>query len=159
MDVVSTLLSVAPSAVSEGSDRASRSRGGGECRCRCRCRGRRLSGSTVNVVTISRFTSHVLLLSGRVSSAAAKDRTSSSRPGTGTRAFSTRTSEVPERVETMISGGILSAARFGAALDLSRRAHGLGDEVVTARDRGRSSASIAALSSRQCRSARPAESA
>ena len=50
------------------------------------------------------------------------------------------------------------AARFRAELDLFRRAHGLGENVVAGKAEARSAA-IAAFSSRQWRSARPAESA
>ena len=70
--------------------------------------------------------------SWKASSAAEKDRTISFRPGTGARAFSLRTSETPERCETINSDGNFEAARFGAELDLFRRAHRLGDDVVAA---------------------------
>ena len=73
-----------------------------------------------------------MLPSWRASSAAENDRTISSRPGTGARAFSARTSETPERRETINSWWDLEAARFGAKLDLLRRAHRLGDDVIAA---------------------------
>ena len=63
-------------------------------------------------------------------SAAENDRTISLRPGIGARAFSTRTSETPERMRNDEFLGDFEAARFGANLDLFWRAHRLGDDVV-----------------------------
>ena len=85
------------------------------------------------VVVMFTFGSHVCSPDcWNASSSAAKARAISSRPRTGTRTFSLRTSETPERRETMNSVGNLEAARFGAKLDLLRRAHGLGDDVIAA---------------------------
>ena len=111
------------------------------------------------VVVIMVRLNHGLLPSWKASSASEKDRTISSRPGTGTRTFSLRTSEMPERRETMNSVGILQAARLCAELDLFRRAHRLGDNVVAGETKADQRADRGVSHRANARTARPAESA
>ncbi len=101
MDVVSTVLNVAASAVS-AVEASAPPFGAGAI-----APPLSLAWSGLGSRLGSFCVVHCFLLSGRRSSAAAKDRTISSRPGTGARAFSHRTSETPERCETMNSGGTL----------------------------------------------------
>src|SRR5262249_27750592 len=112
------------------------------------------------IVVVIRFVivTHARLLCWKASSAAANDRAISPRPRTGTRTFSLRTSDAPERCETMSSSGIFkprALARSSICLG-ERRA----SSMMSLRARpSLISAPRAAFSSCQCRSARPAESA
>src|SRR5262249_653845 len=82
---------------------------------------------------------------------------SSTRPRTGLRAFSTRTSETPERLEPIKSCGTLRPRAF--ALISTCLGERISVFVISSCSRPRfCRAACAAFSSRQVRSARPAES-
>src|SRR5262249_45683566 len=66
----------------------------------------------VIAVAIGVVITHALSPFWKVSSASANARAVSTRPGTGACAFSIRTSEMPERFETMRSSGILRPRAF-----------------------------------------------
>src|SRR5262249_55065193 len=117
------------------------------------------SGIVIVIAIVVVIITHVLSLSfWKVSSASENDRASSFRPRTGTRTFSLRTRETPERRETINSVGTFRPRA------LARSSTCLGERRVSAmtslraRPR-RTSAPIAASSLYQRRSARPAESA
>src|SRR6516164_2540956 len=102
---------------------------------------------------------HNCLPPWKASSASENVRASSSRPRTGTRTFSDRTSDTPERFEMINSGGILRPRAFA----LSSSCFGVrivSASIISSWSKPRlSRATCATISSRQRRSARPAESA
>src|SRR5262249_55927449 len=113
----------------------------------------------IAVAIVIRDINHVCFPPRKPVSASENTRAVSTRPRTGACAFSTRTSETPERFETINSCGILRPRAF------ARSSSCLGERITSAStisswSKPRLSRAIcAAISSRQWRSARPAESA